>query len=302
MFEDLPPSGRIAAVHLFHQARRKAQLRSMLNRLTGHPDELLVFDEVRRALNLAHPNKRRLDNIPLDAIVGSVDRYYDFNRNFYPLSDSARDRWAKVKELVEVRGLEPIEAYQIGEVYFVLDGNHRVSVARQLESETIEAFVTEFRTNVEITPDDDIQDVILKAEHQELMEDTGLDQLCPDLEFRVTMPGRYREILGHIQVHRYYLGLDYQRDISLKEAVKSWVYQVYMPAVKVIRDLDILKDFPDRTETDLYLWLKKHQWELEHSLKYRVGNRDAAKDLRRRFGRKFWPRLARFWRKLWRSS
>lgn len=302
MDENLPRSGRVAAVNLFHQARRKAQLRSLLNKITGHPDELLVFDEVRRALNLAHPNKRRLDDIPLDAIVGSVDRYYDFNRKFYPLSDSARDRWAKVKELVEVRGLEPIEVYQIGDVYFVLDGNHRVSVARQLESETIEAFVSEFRTNVEITPDDDIRDVILKAEHQELMEDTGLDEFSPDLEFQVTMPGRYREILEHIQVHRYFLGLDYQRDVSFEEAVKSWVDQVYVPAVKVIRDLEILKNFPGRTETDLYLWLKKHQWDLEHSLKYRVGNRDAAKDLRRRFGRKFWPLLARWWRKFWGKS
>ncbi|HKJ28419.1 MAG TPA: hypothetical protein VJ965_12325, partial [Anaerolineales bacterium] len=123
----------------------------MLSKLkrAGESEELLVFDDVRRTLNLAHPNVRRLDNIPLDAIVGSVNRYHDFNRKFYPLSDSDEDRWARVKELMETRGLEPIEVYQIGEVYFVLDGNHRVSVARQLEAKSIEAYVTEFRTNVE---------------------------------------------------------------------------------------------------------------------------------------------------------
>ena len=299
MDNNFPPSGRVAAISLFRRARRKAQLRSLLSRLTGHPDELLVFDDVRKALNLAHPNKRRIDDIPIDAIVGSVDRYYDFNRKFYPRFDSTQDRWARIKEIVEVRGLEPIEVYQIGEVYFVLDGNHRVSVARQLETETIEAYVTEFRTDVEITPDDDINDVVLKAEYQELMEDTGLDEVCPDLEFRVTMPGRYREILEHIQVHRYYLGLDYQRDIPFEEAVESWAHRVYMPAVEVIRYLDILADFPGRTETDLYLWLKKHQWELEHSLKHGVGNKDAALDLRNKFGRKFFPRLRRYWQKVW---
>lgn len=290
--------GRVAAVQEFRMARRKAEIRSILSKLTGEKDELLVFDDVRRALNLAHPNKRRLDNIPLDAIVGSVNRYVDFNRQFYPLSDDDQERWTRVKELVEVRGLEPIEVYQIGEVYFVLDGNHRVSVARQLEAGTIEAFVTEFRTEVDLKPDDDIKDVVLKAEYLQLMEDTHLDEICPDLKFEVTVPGRYREILEHIQVHRYFMGIEQEREIPLEEAVKSWVYNVYSPAIEVIRDLDVLEEFPGRTETDLYLWLKKHQWELAEACDVGIAEEDAALDLTHRFGKQIKTRLHRFWHRI----
>ncbi len=288
-------SNRSSAVISFRQARRKADLRALLSRLMGKADELLVFDEVRRYLDLAHPNRRKLEDIPLDSIVGSVNRYHDFNRQFYPLTDSDENRWARVKDLMETRGLEPIEVYQIGEVYFVLDGNHRVSVARQMESESIEAYVTEFRSKIELDPDDDITDVVLKAEHMELMEDTHLDEVCPDLEIMVTLPGRYREIYEHIAVHRYYLGIEHKREIPIEEASKSWVNNVYLPVVNVIRSEKILDDFPGRTETDLYLWLKKHQWELENALDRGVATEDAAQDLRRKFGKGFWRSLKRFW-------
>jgi hypothetical protein len=203
-----------------------------------------------------------------------------------------------VKELMEVTGLEPIEVYKIGDVYFVLDGNHRVSVARQMESETIEAYVTEFRSPVEIKPDDDYADVCLRAEYNELIEDTKLDAVYPGIEIAVTVPGRYQEIEGHIQVHRYYLGLEEKREISLEEASLSWVENVYLPVVEVIRELNILEDFPGRTETDLYLWLKKHQLELEEALDRDVGDETAALDLRNEFGKRFGRRLRRFWRKL----
>ncbi|MEJ2759169.1 MAG: hypothetical protein P8046_11870, partial [Anaerolineales bacterium] len=194
---------RLAAVHQFRQARRKAELRALLSKITGRQDDLLVFDEVRKTLALSHPKMEKVKDIPLDSIVGTVSRYHDFNRQFYPRMDSDEDRWARVKELMEVQGLEPIEVYQVGDVYFVLDGNHRVSVARQLEAGTIEAYVKEFRAPVEVTTEDDLEDVVLRIEHRELMEDTHLDEIRPDVDIRVTLPGRYREILEHIEVHRY---------------------------------------------------------------------------------------------------
>ncbi len=285
---------RFAAIQQFRQARKKAALRSLLAKFTGKKDELLPFDEISKELGLTHPNLRYLDNIPLDSIVGSVSRYLDFNRQFYPLSDSDEQRWAKVNELVEVQGLEPIEVYKVGEVYFVLDGNHRVSVARQLEAMNIEAFVNEFRSKVEVTAEDEIQDVVLRVEHAELMEDTFLDKVRPDVEIRVTLPGRYREIYQHIEVHRYYLGLEQKRRIPMEVASASWVDFVYLPVVEVIRDRNVLADFPGRTETDLYLWLKKHQWELEAAIGKKVTAEDAVYDLLSRFGQGFWHKLTRF--------
>lgn len=289
---------RVAAIQQFRQARRKAELRALLSKITGKHDDLLVFDEVRKTLALAHPNKEELKDIPLDSIVGTVSRYHDFNRQFYPLTDSDETRWARVKELVEIQGLDPIEVYQVGDVYFVLDGNHRVSVARQLEAKTIEAYVKDFRSPVEIVPDDNLENLVLRIEHKELMEDTHLDKIRPDVDIRVTLPGRYREILEHIEVHRYYMDLEQKRDLTLEEAAASWVDHVYLPAVKAIREKKVLDDFPGRTETDLYLWLKKHQWELEKALKRNVPDWDAAQDLKQRFSGRFGQRLKRFWERI----
>lgn len=289
---------RVAAKQEFRLARRKAALEALLSKVTGKHDDLLVFDEIRKTLALAHPNRELLKDIPLDSIVGTVSRYHDFNRQFYPLTDSDEDRWARVKELVDIQGLEPIEVYQVGDIYFVLDGNHRVSVARQNEAKTIEAYVKEFRAPVEVGPEDNLEDVVLRIERKELMEDTQLDKIRPDVEIRVTLTGRYWEILEHIEVHRYFMGLEQDREIPMKEAVASWVDHVYLPAVKAIREKKVLDDFPGRTETDLYLWLKKHQWELEKALQRIVPDWDAAQDLKMRFSHRLWQRLRRLWDKI----
>lgn len=284
---------RIAAIQRFRLARRKAEILALLSKLTGKQDELLPFEEVRKTLALTHPKLAELRDIPLDAIVGSVNRYYDFNRQFYPLDDSSLDRWARVNELVETKGLDPIEVYQVGEVFFVLDGNHRVSVARQIGASHIQAYVKEFSSEVDVTLDDDILDVVLRMEHKELMEATHLDQVRPEVDFKLTVCCRYDEIKEHIEVHRYYLGLEDQREVSIEEAAASWVDNYYLPGIEVLREDKIMDNFPKRTETDLYLWLKKHQWELQKALQKNISNQDAAHDLSFRFGKKIWNKISR---------
>lgn len=300
--DEFENSQRVRAIQEFRKARRTADLKALLARLTGKTEDLLVFDEVRKTLDLTHPQREELKDIPLDSIVGSVNRYHDFNRQFYPLDDSGQNRWARVKSLVETRGLDPIEVYQVGEVYFVLDGNHRVSIARQMDAETIQAYVKTFRSTIEVKPEDEITDVILRNEFQELMEDTKLDQIRPDVEFNVTVCGRYKEISEHIHVHQYYLGLEHQKEVSIEEAAASWVDNFYLPGIEAIRDQEILEEFPGRTETDLYLWLKKHQWELEQALDQPVPENMAVKDLTARFGKTFWRKITRIWEKLFRRD
>lgn len=298
MDDKLSGSTRISALQQFRMARRNARIRSLLSRLAGRQDDLLLFDEVRQALALTHPKKEELRDIPLDSIVGTVSRYKDFNRQFNPLRDSDEERWARVKELMETTGLDPIEVYQVDDIYFVLDGNHRVSVARHLDVESIQAYVKEFRTDIDLEPEDDIEDVVLKAEYAELMADMSLDITRPDVEIRVTVPGRYSEIREHIEVHRYYLNenLPEGEQVSLEDASLSWMATVYCPAVKAIREHNILADFPGRTETDIYLWLKKHQWELEHDWRIKVSDGAAAENLASEFGQRFRRRLSRIWR------
>jgi hypothetical protein len=66
-------------------------------------------------------------------------------------------------------------------------------------------------------------------------------------------------MIEHIAVHRYFMGLEQERPISEEEAVMHWYDTVYLPIVKVIRESEILKDFPGKTEGDLYLWVLDHQ-------------------------------------------
>jgi len=273
------PADRVSALDEFRKARRKAKLETLLAKLLGRPEDLLSFEEVKRRLNLTNPGKRYLTEIPLDSIIGSVGRYYEFNRSFRPLSEDGIDRWSKIRALVEgLEGLPPIEAYKVGDVYFVIDGNHRVSVAREIGSTHIEAYVNEFRTEVTLSKEDEIEDVILKAEHAELMDATMLDRVCPDCDLFLTLPGRYKEIYEHICIHRYCMGIEQERDISMREASESWVKNVYLPVIEVINELNILEDFPGRTETDLYLWLVKYKHELRESLGEEVEIIEAAQD------------------------
>ena len=268
------------AIEDFRAARTRAALKEILARFTGEPTRLLSYDEVREKLRLQGAAERGLKDIPLDAIVGSVGRYADFTRDFLPLHDSDQERWARVKIATSrMEGLPPIEVYQIGEVYFVRDGNHRVSVARSMGATHIQAYVTEVRTRVPLTPDIKPDDLIIKAEYADFLEKTRLDELRPEANLQVTVPGKYEILLEHIAVHRYFMGIDFNREIAYEEAVAHWYDEVYMPLVRLIRERGILHYFPDRTETDLYLWIAEHQAQLQNSLGWQIKPEKAVSDL-----------------------
>ena len=133
----------LVAIGDFRRARQQAAMESIMARLRGQSVDLLSYDEVRRSLGGVEGTTHKLEDIPLDAIVGSVGRYTDFTRSFLPKKNSDEERWARVKIAVEdMVGVPPIEVYAIDGSYFVRDGNHRVSVARQVGATTIQAYVT----------------------------------------------------------------------------------------------------------------------------------------------------------------
>jgi len=274
----LAQRGYIEAVEDFRRARRQAALEQALARLTGRSDQLLSYEDVRRQVGAYGKIERGLHEIPVEAIVGSVGRYGDFTRTFLPRSDSMRERWARVKTVAtDMTGWPPIEVFKLGDVYFVHDGNHRVSVARQMGMETIPAYVTEVQTKVQLTPDVDPDRLICKARYAKFLEASGLGETRPEANLELTAPGGYRHLHEHIDVHRHYMGIEMQREIPYDEAAAHWYDTVYQPVIEVIRERGLLQDFPDRTETDLYLWLAEHQAELEEALGWRV-QRDAAAD------------------------
>ncbi len=268
------------AISDFRKARRRAAIEQVMAYLRGRSVDLLSFEEVRGKLKGKAGRSLGLQEIPLDAIVGSVGRYVDFTRSFLPRQDSDEARWARVQVATgKLSGLPPIEVYKIGDAYFVRDGNHRVSVARELEQNHIQAYVTEILTRVPLSPDVQPKDLILKAQYADFLEHTHLDEIRPGADLSLTVAWRYHRLLGHIQVHHYFMGLDQQREVPYREAVAHWYEEVYLPVVKVIRRRGMLRDFAGRTETDLYLWLLEHRAELEESLGWEIETEEAADDL-----------------------
>src|ERR1700752_3568115 len=149
----------------FARARRRADLEKVVASLTGKSAGLLSYEEGRQKVRGVRGNRRVLKDVALESIVGSVGRYEDFKRDFLPRKDSDKERWAKVELLAkDGRGLPPVDLFQIGDVYFVNDGNHRVSVARQMGHSHIEAYVTSVHTRVPLSPEIQPKDLILKAE------------------------------------------------------------------------------------------------------------------------------------------
>jgi len=268
------------AVFDFQNARRKADMQNLLALLTGQSSELLSYEEVRQKLRAIEGSRRELQDIPIEGIVGSVGRYSDFNKNFLPRHESDKERWARVMvEATGLKGLPPIEVYQIGEVYFVLDGNHRVSVAKELGASHIQAYVMEVKTKIPVTPDLKPDDLIIKAEHIDFLEKTNLNNLRPESDLTLTAPGRYPVLLEHIAVHQYFMGIDEKRDIPYEEAVSHWYDNVYLPIVNIIEERGILHYFPERTEADLYIWLAKHREDLQNDLGWELDTEIVADDL-----------------------
>ncbi len=293
-------SGKFIDAQLhFTYARLQADMERVLARLTGKSPDLLSYNEVRKQLKATSMSKQVLKDIPLDAIVGSVGRYTDFTRNFLPLRDSDKVRWATIEvEFDAPEGLPPIEVYQIGDAYFVIDGNHRVSVARQIGATHIEALVTEVRTKVRLSPDTQPDDLILKARYARFLEQTRLDEHQPDIDLTMTAPGNYRVLERQIEAHRYHMQQTQQRDIPLPEAAADWFDRSYGPIVEVIRARGMLRDFPNRTEADLYVWIAKHMEELKERWGWRVEPETAISDLVEDYSKKPGYRLARMGEKL----
>jgi len=275
-------SDYIQALEDYKKVRRNGAIQAILTRISGSSkdSDLLSYDEVRQQLQAIEKSASKLKDIPLDAIVGSVGRYHDFTRKFLPKSSIDETRWARVKaSTLALTGLPPIDVYQIGEVYFVKDGNHRVSVARQMGNPFIQAYVTEVQTKVDLTADTTPDDLIIKSELVRFLELTQLDEFRPGSELSATKAGAYPTLLEHIDVHRYFMGLEKKKEIPYLESAAHWHDEIFLPIVYIIRNRGLLRDFPERTVVDLYLWAAEHRAELADKLGWDIGPEAALVDL-----------------------
>ena len=268
------------AIQDFQSARQKAGIQEVLARITGKSNQLLSYDEVAEKLKLRIRTERGVQHIPLDAIVGSVGRDTDFTRAFLPRRAVNQQRWANVKAAMEDgAGLPPIEVYKVGEVYFVIDGNHRVSIARQEGAITIEARVIEVKTDIPLTPDVQPDDLIIKAEYADFLDATKITDLRPNVDLSVSIPGQYEKLMSQIYLQKFIMVEDQKLNASLQDAVEAWYDNIYIPLAETIRDRGLLRWFPGRTITDLYVWIAENRSALEKELGWEIQSDIAATDL-----------------------
>lgn len=288
----------------FNRARKQAFFGQVFSLFSAERRELLSLQEVKDVLKPRGETYRGMQTVPIDRIVGSEGRYRDFNKQFLPRHEYLRNRWQRVDmaHLSDVI-LPPITLYEICGLYFVRDGNHRVSVAKAQGVHSIDAEVVALDTEISFAESltrENLRKAVIDHERKQFYKRLAIDRILPGVQLSVSATGRYDVLTNHIYGHKYYLNECETVEIPIERALKSWYEHVYLPIVDIIRESSLMARFPGRNETDLYLWIVKH-W---HELKERYGQdfpvQDAAKDYSHRYGksiaRRVWEAAVRLFR------
>ncbi len=256
----------------YESATQQAFWQKVFSHLRGKPAQLLSFEDVRARLRLREESYKGLQDISVDAIVGSVGRYKDFTSSFLPTSAVNKERWSRVyAETMGAMGLPPIEVYRVGEVYFVRDGNHRVSVARELGYDTIQAYVTELDAPSCLSDLVATRQMDAAEAYMTFLDESGLRRVMQEDSLMLSEPSRYSDLMGHINLHLSVTEECEDCPMTLEEAAAHWYENVYQPSVALMRQYNVLEHSKGRTETDMYLWLVDHLYELEQQY---MGNVD----------------------------
>jgi uncharacterized ParB-like nuclease family protein len=199
--------------------------------------------------------------VPLEKIVGSVGRYHDFDSTFRLKEHLPQERLESVKKLMrEGKALPPVELYQFRDDYYVLDGHHRVSAAKEFGHEHIEARI------VQVIPADHTLENVLYRERGEFNEKAKLPELI-----ELTEVGRYGQMERQILKHRSFVEQERGVTVSFQDAALDWYRTIYLPLVAAIKRGKLIEAFPNRTLADLYVYISWHQWEKGSTHKYGIG-------------------------------
>ena len=248
----------------FSRAARGAFWSAVTSWVSGSSNELLSYEAVRKALPIKGQDYVGLQAVELNKIVGSVGRYEDFDRAFRPRGNHTAERWVRV-EMAFKKNIElpPVQLYKVGDAYFVQDGNHRVSIAKQHNRETIDAFVTEVRVPVGLDETDTRESLTIRHENAELLENSGIQELRPDAALTISLPGECRRVLEHIDKHQVKLQTKQAGQVDYQDAVASWYDDVYLPIIEHIEIENLAARFPELTVTDLYVIVSEYRWLLQ---------------------------------------
>jgi hypothetical protein len=240
----------------FEKARRKEAYRRLSRLVTGEGERaLLPLDTVSDRLRMFEQRYVGIRPIPVAKIVGTAGQTADFDRDFLPLREETRERWERLERAYPDGGFPPISVYQLGESYFVIDGHHRVAIARQKKIEFIDAEITEMRTRYPIPAGADIGRIIFTGQQQLFLEESGLERARPEATIVFTQPQGYVELLELVKVHGYHLMMERAAVLAPDVIAGDWYDRVYLPTTAAIQRERLLEMFRDRTEADLFLWV-----------------------------------------------
>jgi hypothetical protein len=205
---------------------------------------------------------RGIRMVPLDRIVGSVGRYHDFDERFRIRPHLPAERLEKIKDKMRTgKALPPVKLYLIKNEYYVLDGNHRIAAAKELDQGEIKAQVIEF------IPSKGSLENLLYREKARFDDETRLPYTIELTDF-----GQYEHLIRQISEHRDYLENETAQPVTIQQAAKDWYATIYRPLIAIIRKGRLIEHFPGRTLADLYTFISVHQWERKDpGLRYGIG-------------------------------
>ena len=204
---------------------------------------------------------RGIRTVPMDRIVGSVGRYQDFDSRFRFKQNIPSERLQRITEAMrQGRPLGPVKLYQIKDDYYVLDGNHRISAAKQLNHDEILAHIFEF------IPSENTLQNILYRERAEFSDRTQLPY-----EINLTEVSQYAYLLDQITEHQKNLQAEQGSTISYENAALDWYKTIYRPFCTIIKRARLIDSFPARTIADLYAYITLHYWKEGRKRHYGVG-------------------------------
>lgn len=279
----------------FNKARNKALFNDLQHFLNPKETELLSFTDIKNWLKPKNEVYLGMQVVPVNLIAGSEGRYKDFDNHFFPRNMHLKNRWRRIDD-AHLRDviLPPIQLYEIGGLYFVRDGNHRVSVARAQGVECIDAEVISLQSEIKLHVGMTRRQIfkrVLNYEKRVFYAETAFGDItdCWDLDFSAV--GEYDVIYNHIQIHKYYINQDKTEEISMSEAILSWYNTVYLPVVNVLKKQHIMRKFRKRTISDMYVYLIKYWDELKHKFGDEISLDAAAEEFTNIYGNGFLKRL-----------
>jgi hypothetical protein len=251
------------AARTFDRARRRRVYRRLSGLLgRGAARDLLPLEEATERLRPFSRRHLGLQAIPVRQIVGTDSRGADFDRDVLPRRPEIGRRWRGVEEAFPEGGFPPIAVYKLGEAYFLLDGHHRVGIARQRGMETIDAEVTELTARWHLPADADLVELIHAEQERIFMADSGLGAARPDAHIRFCKPAGYLELIENVQIHGYHLMMNAGNALKREEIAGDWYDHVYLPSVEAIQAEGLHEAHPGHTDADFFLCVYYRRREL----------------------------------------